>query len=274
MMGGLWAGTEEAAGTTVMRDGKKYKQVGSRCSQRRPSPGLPPAWHAWQHASLSLCLPFLAACLPFLAACRPLSLPPRLVPSPTSHPSTPAHAETTASQPPIFGTPSQFYGMSSSTAMKKHAGGVAEYRSSEGKTVEVPHKGPVMPIILDMLGGLRSACTYIGATTIKGTEITAEGLGAAALRAREHRIPLHIDLSDLDPEQRIIKAAAFFAGLMSTPSDLWSNTMLVCIDEGHLLAPHLAGRARGWCCALCRPQPCAPAGTRSWPATRPCGPAP
>ena len=51
--------------------------------------------------------------------------------------------------------------------MKKHAGGVAEYRSSEGKTVEVPHKGPVMPIILDMLGGLRSACTYIGATTIK-----------------------------------------------------------------------------------------------------------
>merc|ERR1719284_2160744 len=60
-----------------------------------------------------------------------------------------------------------FYGMSSATAMKKHAGGVAEYRSSEGKTVEVPYKGPVSAIVLDMLGGLRSACTYIGAATLK-----------------------------------------------------------------------------------------------------------
>ena len=86
MMGGMFAGTEEAAGATVERNGKKYKQ---------------------------------------------------------------------------------FYGMSSGTAMKKHAGGVAEYRSSEGKTVEVPYKGPVAAIVLDMLGGLRSACTYIGASTIK-----------------------------------------------------------------------------------------------------------
>lgn len=86
MMGGMFAGTDEAAGATVVRDGKKYKQ---------------------------------------------------------------------------------FYGMSSNTAMVKHAGGVAEYRSSEGKTVEVPHKGPVSAIVLDVLGGLRSACTYIGASTLK-----------------------------------------------------------------------------------------------------------
>ena len=57
--------------------------------------------------------------------------------------------------------------MSSNTAMKKHVGGVAEYRSSEGKTVEVPYKGPVSAIVLDLLGGLRSACTYIGAATLK-----------------------------------------------------------------------------------------------------------
>ncbi len=37
----------------------------------------------------------------------------------------------------------QFYGMSSDTAMKKHSGGVADYRSSEGRTVEVPYQGPV-----------------------------------------------------------------------------------------------------------------------------------
>jgi GMP reductase len=60
-----------------------------------------------------------------------------------------------------------FYGMSSSTAMHKHVGGVAEYRSSEGKTVEVPYKGPVSATILDLLGGLRSACTYVGAATLK-----------------------------------------------------------------------------------------------------------
>ncbi|XP_036615648.1 GMP reductase 1 isoform X4 [Trichosurus vulpecula] len=60
-----------------------------------------------------------------------------------------------------------FYGMSSETAMKKHAGQVAEYRASEGKTVEVPFKGNVENTILDILGGLRSTCTYVGAAKLK-----------------------------------------------------------------------------------------------------------
>ncbi|MCK4621750.1 MAG: GMP reductase [Desulfuromonadales bacterium] len=60
-----------------------------------------------------------------------------------------------------------FYGMSSSTAMKKHAGGVAEYRASEGKTVEVPYRGPIEETIKDILGGVRSACTYVGAAALK-----------------------------------------------------------------------------------------------------------
>ena len=60
-----------------------------------------------------------------------------------------------------------FYGMSSSTAMEKHAGGVAEYRSSEGKTVEVPYRGPVVDTVRDILGGVRSACTYVGAAALK-----------------------------------------------------------------------------------------------------------
>lgn len=60
-----------------------------------------------------------------------------------------------------------FYGMSSATAMNRHAGGVAEYRASEGKTVEVPYKGDVNDTILDILGGLRSACTYVGASKLK-----------------------------------------------------------------------------------------------------------
>ena len=60
-----------------------------------------------------------------------------------------------------------FYGMSSSTAMKKHAGGVAEYRASEGKTVEVPYRGPIAETIKDILGGVRSTCTYVGAAALK-----------------------------------------------------------------------------------------------------------
>lgn len=60
-----------------------------------------------------------------------------------------------------------FYGMSSSTAMAKHAGGVAEYRASEGKTVEVPYRGPIEETVRDILGGVRSACTYVGASALK-----------------------------------------------------------------------------------------------------------
>jgi len=60
-----------------------------------------------------------------------------------------------------------FYGMSSATAMTKHRGGVAEYRASEGKTVEVPYRGDVNATMLDILGGLRSACTYVGAGRVK-----------------------------------------------------------------------------------------------------------
>lgn len=60
-----------------------------------------------------------------------------------------------------------FYGMSSKTAMEKHAGGVAEYRASEGKTVRVKYKGAVAETLKDILGGVRSTCTYVGAAELK-----------------------------------------------------------------------------------------------------------
>lgn len=60
-----------------------------------------------------------------------------------------------------------FYGMSSETAMNKHVGGVAEYRASEGKTVEIPYRGDVSTTVLDILGGVRSTCTYVGASRLK-----------------------------------------------------------------------------------------------------------
>ena len=61
-----------------------------------------------------------------------------------------------------------FYGMSSDTAMERHSGGVAEYRASEGKTVRIKHRGDVNDVTMqDILGGLRSTCTYVGATQLK-----------------------------------------------------------------------------------------------------------
>lgn len=60
-----------------------------------------------------------------------------------------------------------FYGMSSAEAMLKYHGVVADYRASEGKSVNVPYRGPVEDTVHDILGGVRSACTYVGARRLK-----------------------------------------------------------------------------------------------------------
>ena len=61
----------------------------------------------------------------------------------------------------------RFYGMSSNTAMDRHKVGKRKYRGEEGKTVEVDYKGPVKDTIIDILSGVRSACTYVGAKKLK-----------------------------------------------------------------------------------------------------------
>ena len=61
----------------------------------------------------------------------------------------------------------QFYGMSSKTANDKHFEGLKDYRSSEGRTVLVPYRGPVIVTLQDVLGGIRSTLTYVGANKLK-----------------------------------------------------------------------------------------------------------
>ena len=61
----------------------------------------------------------------------------------------------------------QFYGMSSDAANTKHFGGLKDYRASEGREVLVPYRGAIANTVQDMLGGLRSACTYVGAEKLK-----------------------------------------------------------------------------------------------------------
>ena len=60
----------------------------------------------------------------------------------------------------------KFYGMASESAMNRH-GNHNEYRGVEGKTVEVPYRGKVEDTVKDILSGVRSACTYVGATQLK-----------------------------------------------------------------------------------------------------------
>ena len=60
-----------------------------------------------------------------------------------------------------------FYGMSSNQAMAKHGRRKDGYRGAEGKTVEIPYRGAVQNTVTEILGGVRSSCTYIGAERIK-----------------------------------------------------------------------------------------------------------
>ena len=68
----------------------------------------------------------------------------------------------------------KFYGMSSKKAQEKHGSGLKDYRSSEGRVKKIPYKGPVIDTIQDILGGLRSACSYTGATRLKDFAKTAQ----------------------------------------------------------------------------------------------------
>ena len=61
----------------------------------------------------------------------------------------------------------KFYGMSSDAANTKHFGGLKDYRSSEGREVLVPYRGAVAATVQNILGGIRSTCTYVGAPTLK-----------------------------------------------------------------------------------------------------------
>ena len=60
-----------------------------------------------------------------------------------------------------------FYGMSSAKAMETHYGEIAGHRAPEGKEVRVPYRGPLEVTVQSILGGLRSACSYVGARRIK-----------------------------------------------------------------------------------------------------------
>ena len=71
------------------------------------------------------------------------------------------------SELPLVNGQREFYGMSSDRAREIHGKRKDGYRGNEGKRIFLPDRGPVKETIEDMLGGVRSACTYIGARRLK-----------------------------------------------------------------------------------------------------------
>ena len=69
-----------------------------------------------------------------------------------------------------------FYGMSSKTANNKHFGGLKDYRSSEGRTTMIPYKGSIDGVIRNILGGIRSTCTYTGSRTLTELPFRAKAI--------------------------------------------------------------------------------------------------
>ena len=71
------------------------------------------------------------------------------------------------SELPLVDGKREFYGMSSDRAREKHGKRKDGYRGNEGRHIELPNRGPVKNSVEDILGGIRSACTYIGARRLK-----------------------------------------------------------------------------------------------------------
>ena len=61
----------------------------------------------------------------------------------------------------------QYYGMSSEYANNKFAGGMGNYKTSEGRELLIPYTGSLDKLLQDISGGIASCCTYIGAVTVK-----------------------------------------------------------------------------------------------------------
>ena len=87
----------------------------------------------------------------------------------------------------------EFYGMSSEKAMREHNNGMAEYRTSEGRHILLPARGPVENTILDCLGGIRSCCTY---TNTKNLSHLSENTTFIRVNETHNKIYEKLDLNN------------------------------------------------------------------------------
>ena len=71
------------------------------------------------------------------------------------------------SEMPVVDGKIEFYGMSSDRAREVHGKRKDGYRGNEGRLTSLPYRGPVEETVQDILGGVRSSATYIGARRLK-----------------------------------------------------------------------------------------------------------
>lgn len=96
--------------------------------------------------------------------------------------------------------------------------------------------GIIQQIVVDPEGEFKGLAEKLGHVHIEAHRLDTVSLATAARRAREHRLSVLVDLSELDREGQMIAVAAFFQALIEAPREHW-HPVLVAVDEAHLFAP-------------------------------------
>ncbi len=79
-----------------------------------------------------------------------------------------------------------FRGMASREAQEEFMGSMAEWKTAEGISMEVPVRGSAVDIIRDVMGGIRSGMTYCGAATLKDLQRKAQFMTITPAGVREN----------------------------------------------------------------------------------------
>jgi DNA helicase HerA-like ATPase len=96
--------------------------------------------------------------------------------------------------------------------------------------------GAIQQIVIDPEGEFLSLAERFNYAVIDAARLDPAAVAIAARRAREHRLSVLLDLSELEREAQMQMVAAFLAALIDAPREQWTPA-LVAIDEAHLFAP-------------------------------------
>lgn len=94
----------------------------------------------------------------------------------------------------------------------------------------------VQQIVIDPEGEFREFAEAYEHLVLDAHLLDAAACGTAARRAREHRISLLLNVSELDREAQMKAVASVLTALIDVSREHW-NPCIVAIDEAHLFAP-------------------------------------
>ncbi|MBP0440471.1 helicase HerA domain-containing protein [Tianweitania sediminis] len=96
--------------------------------------------------------------------------------------------------------------------------------------------GLVQQIVIDPEGEFVSLARHFDYPIVDGSRLDTAALAIAASRAREHRLSVLLDLSQIDREAQMQAVTAFVGALIAAPREYW-HPALIAIDEAHIFAP-------------------------------------